>query len=303
MPDGNARSFYVLTPKGERGPLDRDELRDLARQHEIEPGHQVRNAFGRGLGTVAEVLGQRTTAPAARTSMSTRNAAPVPRRGPPAALIGLGVALAIIASLVIATMSRGDPAPAQPPQPAMPLPPAPTPTSAPGPTSQDKSPPTNRQHADALPGLVAEFFTLGRNPAHMPDFTSMTVISRQIESEFNLTGLATWPRTNLSENFGMRARGLLRVTKTGLHAFFLTSDDGSELLIDGKTEINNGGLHGSEEKFCSIILEPGDHDIELRFAQGSGGFACLLFWKPPGEERQLLRAPSIVHLPDRTLDP
>lgn len=305
MADGNARTYYVLTPKGERGPLDRGELRDLARLHEIEPGHQVRNAFGRGLGTVAEILGQRTATPAARPAVSGRSAGPAPRRRAPVALITLGVALAIIACLLIASLGggatpppRADPLPVPAPTPAPVLTPTPAPSTAPPAAAT----PAAVQHADALPGLIAEFFTLDKRPASMPDFSSMKPQLRQIETGFDVTGQATWPRTKMDQLFGMRASGILRVTKAGGYGFFLTSDDASKLLIDGTMVIDNSGLHLTVEKRGSITLQPGDHDIVLLFAQGSGGFACRLAWCAPGEARQILRAPNLMHLPDQAFD-
>lgn len=62
MPDPGAKTYFVITLKGDRGPLDRSEVVELVRSGEVRHEDRVRNAFGRPLGTVAEILGTRPTA-------------------------------------------------------------------------------------------------------------------------------------------------------------------------------------------------------------------------------------------------
>ncbi len=72
-------SYYVITLRGDRGPMTRQTMIELLRAGEIAGEDRVRNAFGRPLGTVAELLGGE----AHRPSAATRTAGPRCRRGPP----------------------------------------------------------------------------------------------------------------------------------------------------------------------------------------------------------------------------
>ena len=58
MPPSTPRKYYIVTLRGERGPVDRAELKDLVRDGGALLGDQVRTATGRPVGTVAEILAQ-----------------------------------------------------------------------------------------------------------------------------------------------------------------------------------------------------------------------------------------------------
>jgi len=58
MPAAMPRKYYVVTIRGERGPVDRAELKDLVRDGDARLTDRVRTATGRSLGTVAEALAQ-----------------------------------------------------------------------------------------------------------------------------------------------------------------------------------------------------------------------------------------------------
>jgi hypothetical protein len=53
--------------------------------------------------------------------------------------------------------------------------------------------------------------------------------------------------------------------------FALWSDDGSRLLIDGEIVIDNGGLHGTEEKRGVAPLSKGWHAIKVEWFNKAGG--------------------------------
>lgn len=85
-------------------------------------------------------------------------------------------------------------------------------------------------------------------------------------------------------DFAARWTGKLRVETAGEYRFSLGSDDGSWLFIDGKPVVENGGAHAFALKRGSVRLEPGMHDVELRFWQGGGPCGLKWFWKVPGTE-------------------
>lgn len=57
MGDSEAKLYYVLTLKGQQGPLDKQGVKELVLAGGARGDDQVRNAFGRNLGTVRELCG------------------------------------------------------------------------------------------------------------------------------------------------------------------------------------------------------------------------------------------------------
>ena len=76
------------------------------------------------------------------------------------------------------------------------------------------------------------------------------------------------------------------VEKPGKYEFFLTSDDGSKLYIDGRTVINNDGHHPPEDEFGAINLKIGPHSIRVSYFQGpSYDIALVLGVRRPSEKQ------------------
>lgn len=75
---------------------------------------------------------------------------------------------------------------------------------------------------------------------------------------------------HITKNFAMRCNIRFEVTQAGNHIFKLTSDDGSELYINGVRIINNGGSHAMLMKQATISLPLGVHDLRVHYFEGSG---------------------------------
>ena len=55
-------------------------------------------------------------------------------------------------------------------------------------------------------------------------------------------------------NWGARFSGLINIPETGNWTFYLNTDDGSELWINGESLIQNYGMHGMREYSGSLNL-------------------------------------------------
>ena len=88
------------------------------------------------------------------------------------------------------------------------------------------------------------------------------------------------------DSFGLRLSGEIEIPTTGVWNFYLTSDDGSGLMIDGKMVVDNGGIHGAVMKRGSTTLDAGRHAINIGFFEASGGEEISLSWSGPGVARQ-----------------
>ena len=93
---------------------------------------------------------------------------------------------------------------------------------------------------------------------------------------------------NRNENFAVRFTGYIDINDDDAYNFFLSSDDGSKLLIDNVLVIDNDGLHGVIEKNKKIFLEKGKHQIEVNFLQETGGFDLKLEYESSTIKRQAI---------------
>lgn len=134
MPANEARLYFVVTVKGDLGPFSKGELREQLRAQSILGHDRVRNAFGRPLGTVGEVLGassqmmQQPAHPPSRRSGA--SPAATARKPAPLAIVAVAVGVLVILLLLWA-MSGGAPAQLPPAQPQTQPQTQPTTTSAP----------------------------------------------------------------------------------------------------------------------------------------------------------------------------
>ena len=86
-----------------------------------------------------------------------------------------------------------------------------------------------------------------------------------------------------AEPFGLRFRGFLRVPRTGIYTFRLTSDDGSVLRITNRVVVDHDGRHGATTRSAQVALAEGFHPIEVEYFQIDGRNALSLTWRGGGE--------------------
>ena len=84
------------------------------------------------------------------------------------------------------------------------------------------------------------------------------------------------------EYFGLVFTGFVEVPETGLYRFFVDSDDGSTLAIDGAMVVDNDGPHSATEQSGAIALEKGLHAVELRMFEAAGQDLLRVSWLAPG---------------------
>ena len=83
------------------------------------------------------------------------------------------------------------------------------------------------------------------------------------------------------DNFLCEASGFLSVPVDGVYDFRIWSDDGSELIIDGQTVLDNDGLHGEQAQDAPVTLTAGLHEITARMFEATGDAVLRLEWRPP----------------------
>jgi hypothetical protein len=96
----------------------------------------------------------------------------------------------------------------------------------------------------------------------------------------------------LGESQGYSAvwRGVLFAANAGEYVFKITSDDGSWVVLDGATLIDNGGRHGAQTRTAVFRLSRGTHALEVRYFD-AGGLAVIDFsWRASGLVGRLVPA-------------
>ena len=90
--------------------------------------------------------------------------------------------------------------------------------------------------------------------------------------------------------FGLRFDGYVKVPKDGIYTFYLKSNDGSRLFIDGSELIENDANHGAVEEPGNIALKAGLHKILVKYFNCGGGKALNVSWSGPAMEKHEIQA-------------
>lgn len=152
--------------------------------------------------------------------------------------------------------------------------------------------------ADPEPGLLGEYFALGSNVEDFPKLDDKKPTLKRVDKkiDFRSTG-PTFPETKLDNHFAIRWTGKIKIPKDGVYTFYLESDDGSRLVIDGKTVVDNGGLHEMQEMQGKVELKAGEHDLRIDYFENEndGGAGCVLSWKTQGLTKEVVPASAFLH--------
>ncbi len=139
--------------------------------------------------------------------------------------------------------------------------------------------------ADTSPNIDYDYYEDTLQAWVLPDFDSLTPVKTGTLPNFSL---APKERNNF---YAFRFRGTVTVPIDGNYTFFLTSDDGSKLLINNQVVVNHDGIHPFiDEQSGTVTLSAGEHDIEVQFFELSGGDALLVSWEGPELEKRPMLA-------------
>ncbi|MEK6481261.1 PA14 domain-containing protein [Catalinimonas sp. 4WD22] len=133
---------------------------------------------------------------------------------------------------------------------------------------------------DVANGLNYEYFE--GSWSSIPNFDNMQARKTGIVSNFSLA-----PR-NREENFGFLFKGFIKIENSGSYTFYTTSDDGSELYINGSKVVDNDGIHAPRERSGSVNLSSGYHTIEVMFFERTAGQVLDVRYSGPGISKRLI---------------
>ena len=130
----------------------------------------------------------------------------------------------------------------------------------------------------------------------LPDFSKLSPTRTGDLSE----GLVGWKFDDYKNQFGMEFDGKLKAAKKGKYSFFLASDDGAEIFIDGKSVLKRDGIHpAGDPQERAVQLDEGEHALHVNYFQQAGEAELYVAWSGPG----FSETPLSSWIPESRKDP
>ena len=123
----------------------------------------------------------------------------------------------------------------------------------------------------------------------IPDFDKLKPVKEGNVETFSLS-----PKI-LNEYYGIRFHGYIDIPAGDAYAFYLNSDDGSDLWIDRRLVVNNDGLHGAVEEESDVALAKGLHEIRVDYFNKTGGQELTVSIRSTSMKKQPIPAGMLVH--------
>ena len=137
---------------------------------------------------------------------------------------------------------------------------------------------------DSKNGVRYSYFE-GNDWKFLPVFENLEPKKKGKVYEFRISDI-----NQRSDQFGIRFKASLKIETAGEYRFYLNSDDGSKLYIDGNLVVDNDGGHGTIERTGNVLLKEGMHIITVDYHNQGGGAWLDAFYKGPGVPKQIIPA-------------
>lgn len=152
-------------------------------------------------------------------------------------------------------------------------------------------------------GLIGNVYVLPSGTPALPNLDAMTSVQTlvignlDVPNESYTVGFPDVP--GLVEWFAISFKGQLYVASTGYYDFSVTSDDGSNVYIDGTKIINNDGVHAAKTvQAMKVYLTAGMHVWRVDYYQGPRYQIELdVWWRPSGVGSFVVIPPSVFYGP------
>ena len=149
---------------------------------------------------------------------------------------------------------------------------------------------------NTISGLNYKYYE-GSSYDVIPDFTALTPVKTGTIANFDISP------ANRSTIFAFSFTGYINIPTDGQYNFYTTSDDGSNLFIDGVQVVNNDGRHGSQEQVGTIGLKAGMHAISVGYFQQTGNAILTVNYEGPGISKQAIPSSALYSPGTSTLLP
>ena len=118
---------------------------------------------------------------------------------------------------------------------------------------------------------------------HTANFKAVSQIEEDPEEEWGVMREPSIKDERAEDHFAYNYMGYIDVPEDGVWCFALTSDDGSELVVDGVRVVINDGSHDPVTATGKIPLQKGLHSFKLHYFEDTGAQELSWAWKKEGE--------------------
>jgi Metallo-peptidase family M12/PA14 domain/Bacterial Ig domain/Right handed beta helix region/FlgD Ig-like domain len=146
--------------------------------------------------------------------------------------------------------------------------------------------------AGTVAGLQVRYYYV---PPLDGDLSSMPTLTNPFRIE--TVPVLSFPETSgefgesgLVDKVGARCTGTITTTGADTYTFYLTSDDGAKLTIDGVVRINHDGIHNMIERSASFYLGAGPHTVRVDYYDSTGPAGLRLEWRRGSGPRGVIPA-------------
>ncbi|CAE7552016.1 unnamed protein product [Symbiodinium natans] len=141
-------------------------------------------------------------------------------------------------------------------------------------------------------GLECDYF-YHQSHCDVPDLGALTPAHTVLVPDIFMEH-GKFPDQRHGDNFCMRCRGRLLTKNGGDYKFFLNSDDGSLLYLDGEKIVDNNGCHPARERSGVKFMKPGSHDLVVDFCEVDGGESVKFEYEGPDSHNSRVKVPKTV---------
>jgi len=118
--------------------------------------------------------------------------------------------------------------------------------------------------------LLYEFYDIAPVGFSVDNIPTTDATSSGTASDFDVDALYMAITPADANTFSIRYTGTITISTADTYTFYTTSDDGSKLLINGTTVVDNDGLHAAVTESGSIALPVGSYSLEVLFFENGG---------------------------------
>lgn len=167
------------------------------------------------------------------------------------------------------------------------------------------SPDCSGQDAEGMNGLLSEYFD---NRGTSFNTNAMPILEGRFPNAVTIQPTINFPSTSnphpgldsrFKETFSVRFTSSIDIPEDGNWTFYLNSDDGSEMWLDGVSLIQNHGTHGMREYSGYRNLSSGYHELRVEMFQGGGPHGVILSWEGPNQTKAVVPASAYKVFTDR----
>jgi alpha-L-fucosidase len=121
-----------------------------------------------------------------------------------------------------------------------------------------------------------------------------TVTNTAVKTK-GITNTLSIDKKERKDKFAFRFTGYVYVEKDDLYTFYLDSDDGSKLWVDGEEVAENDAAKGKPQPSGTIALKKGYHKIGLWYYDSGGGNNLTVSIEPLNGKKSIISVSQLFH--------